>query len=51
MEILDTTVVIDYLRGKEQATIYIENLPQPTISTISLAELYKGAKKNWKLKL
>jgi len=43
--LLDTDVIIDYPRGREQAITYIESLTEPLlISTISIAELYSGVR-------
>ena len=42
--LLDTTVVVDYLRDIHNAVIFIESLKTPVISIISVAELYQGAR-------
>lgn len=39
----DTTVVIEHLRGNEQATIFLES-NYPHISTVTVAELIQGSK-------
>lgn len=50
--LLDTDVLIDFLRGHEQAAKYIESLSAFSISVISVAELYAGVKgKNEELAL
>lgn len=43
MYLLDTTVVVEYLRGSEPAANYLANLISPTISIITQAEIYQGA--------
>lgn len=41
--LIDTDVLIDYLRDKSEAVSYLENLTQPLlISVITVAELYAG---------
>lgn len=43
--LIDTDVIIDYLRGQPDAVIYIESLTDPLlISTITVAELYSGVR-------
>jgi predicted nucleic acid-binding protein len=43
--ILDTDVIIDYLRGYSPAVDYIDRLPtQPTTSVVVVAELYAGVR-------
>jgi predicted nucleic acid-binding protein len=43
--LLDTDVLIEYLRGSEQASEYLEDQKGPLlISTITVAELYAGAR-------
>ncbi len=43
--LIDTDVLIDYLRGYPQATHWLESLNQPLcISTITIAELYAGVR-------
>jgi len=42
--LLDTTVVIDFLRGNKKAANYLAHLVTPTISIITEAEIYQGAK-------
>jgi predicted nucleic acid-binding protein len=45
MYLLDTDVLIDYLRGKKEAASFLEqNLSQCSISVLTVAELYSGAK-------
>lgn len=42
---IDTDVIIDYLRGKSDAVAYIEGLANPLlISVITVAELYSGVR-------
>lgn len=49
--LLDTTVIVNYLQGDTQTVIYFNNLPSiPTISIITEAEIYQGAKNNLELK-
>jgi predicted nucleic acid-binding protein len=43
--LLDTDVLIDYLRGHTEAATYVESLTEPLlISAITLAELYAGVR-------
>ncbi|NJL99612.1 MAG: type II toxin-antitoxin system VapC family toxin [Synechococcaceae cyanobacterium SM2_3_2] len=43
--LLDTDVLIDYLRGQEQAVAYLEILTEHLlISSITVAELYAGVR-------
>lgn len=43
--LLDTTVIVDYLRGDNKVIAYFNMLPNtPTISLITEAEIYQGAK-------
>ncbi len=42
--ILDTTILIDFLRGSIKAAQYLQNLTNPTLSIITEAEIYQGAK-------
>ena len=43
--LVDTDVIIDYLRGRTQAIDYLEGLTNPLlISTITVAELYSGVR-------
>ena len=43
--LIDTGVLIDYLRGHPQAAHWLESLNQPLcISTITIAELYAGVR-------
>ncbi len=43
--LIDTDVLIDYLREQEQAAAYLESLvEQVLISTVTVAELYAGVR-------
>jgi len=43
--LLDTDVLIDYLRGHAEAVIYVEGLTEPLfMSAITMAELYAGVR-------
>jgi predicted nucleic acid-binding protein len=43
--LIDTDVLIDYLRDRVEAVEYLESLPiPPAISTITVAELYAGVR-------
>ena len=43
--LLDTDVIIDYLRGRRQAIDFIESLDEPpSVSAIVVAELYAGVR-------
>lgn len=43
--LLDTDVLIDYLRGRSEATDYIDNLSNPLfVSMVTVGELYAGVR-------
>ncbi len=43
--LIDTDVIIDYLRGRLDAVLYLENLTESLlISTITVAEVYSGVR-------
>ena len=43
--LLDTDVLIDYLRNRAEAVNYLENLSQaPIVSAVTVAELYAGVR-------
>lgn len=42
--LLDTTILIDFLRGDRKIAQYLQDLPLPTISIVTEAEIYQGAK-------
>ena len=43
--LIDTDVLIDYLRDREQAVAYLESLPPPlSVSAVTVAELYSGVR-------
>jgi len=43
--LIDTDVLIDYLRGKQEAVDYVDNLTAPLfLSVITVAELYAGVR-------
>ncbi|MBE9077286.1 PIN domain-containing protein [Romeria aff. gracilis LEGE 07310] len=43
--LLDTDVIIDYLRGQTDAVAYLEGLTNPLlISAVTVAELYVGVR-------
>lgn len=45
MVLLDTTVLVDALRGTPEAVRYLDALPeQPALSAITVAELYVGVR-------
>ena len=44
--LIDTNILIDYLKNKQESVIFLEGLSlSPVISVITVAELYAGAKK------
>ena len=44
--LFDTDVLIEYLRGKDEAQTYIDNIQEIVyMSSISMAELYAGVRK------
>ncbi len=50
--LLDTDVLIDYLRNRAEAVEYLENLPKPPIvSAITVAELYAGVREGQERKV
>lgn len=49
--LLDTTVIVDYLRGDPHTVLYFNNLQTvPIVSLITEAEIYQGAKDTAELK-
>jgi predicted nucleic acid-binding protein len=43
--LIDTDVLIDYLRNRQEAVAYLESAPEPLlISVVTIAELYAGVK-------
>ena len=43
--LLDTDVLIDFLRSRAEAVSYLESLPEPPfISAVTVAELYAGVR-------
>ncbi|MEK6280469.1 MAG: type II toxin-antitoxin system VapC family toxin [Acidobacteriota bacterium] len=43
--LIDTDVLIDYLRDQPESVAYLENLPLPlSVSAITVAELYAGVR-------
>jgi predicted nucleic acid-binding protein len=43
--LIDTDVLIDYLRGRSSAVSYLESLPEPPyLSAVTVAELYAGVR-------
>jgi predicted nucleic acid-binding protein len=43
--LIDTDMLVDYLRAKEDAIVFLESLNQPMmISAVSVAELFAGVK-------
>lgn len=43
--LIDTDVLIDYLRERQQAVAYLESLAEPAlISAVTVAELYAGVR-------
>lgn len=42
--LLDTCIIIDYLKGKKEALHFIETLDQVSISVLTISELYAGVK-------
>ena len=49
--LFDTDVLIEYLRGKDEAQAYIDNISDAVyMSSITMAELYAGVRKGEELK-
>ena len=45
MLVIDTDVLVDYLRGRPEAVAYLESLDEErSISSVSVAELYAGVR-------
>src|SRR5690348_1204635 len=43
--LIDTDVLIDYLRGRAEAVTYLEGLQEPLlVSAVTVAELYAGVR-------
>lgn len=42
--LIDTNVFIDYLRKDEEASRFLHNIPQLTVSVVTAAELVQGAR-------
>jgi len=42
-QLLDSNIVIDYLRGRERAISFIEKIYLPKISVVTVGEVYQGA--------
>jgi len=43
--LIDTDILIDYLRGQPKAIAYLESLPEPPLlAAITVAELYAGVR-------
>lgn len=49
--ILDTDILIDYLRGLSQAVSFLDSLDHRAVSAITAMEIIKGAKSKRKLKI
>ncbi|HHE38178.1 MAG TPA: type II toxin-antitoxin system VapC family toxin [Candidatus Cloacimonetes bacterium] len=44
--LIDTDILVDYLRGEKQAISFLENLEQKLVlSSVNVAELYSGVRK------
>ena len=44
-KLLDTDILIDYLRGYPEAVVFIEaNISESFVSSINIAELYQGVR-------
>lgn len=41
--LLDSNVIIDFLRGEERAVHFIVSMQTPTISVVTVGEVYQGA--------
>src|SRR3989338_10381185 len=49
--LLDTTIIVDYLRGDSQTVLFFNNLQNtPVISLITEAEIYQGARNAYEIK-
>jgi predicted nucleic acid-binding protein len=43
-QLLDTTIFIDYFRGRDEAKTYLKNQPQINCSVVTAAELIQGSR-------
>lgn len=50
MHLLDTNVIIDYLRGDRKALNYLQESITPLICVVSQGEIYQGAKNKEELR-
>lgn len=48
--LIDTSIIIDYLREKKRAASFLNSLDQVIISMITAGEIYQGAKDKKELK-
>lgn len=48
--LLDTNIIIDYLRENKDSALFLEKQKKPIISIITVAELYQGVKNKTELK-
>jgi predicted nucleic acid-binding protein len=46
MYVLDTNIIIDYIKGKNEVVNLVDNLEEPHITTTTLAELSYGVYKS-----
>lgn len=48
--LIDTNIIVDYLRKNEKAASFLDSQKLPIISTITAGEIYQGAKNKTELK-
>lgn len=48
--LFDTTVIIDYLRNDPKVPTLFNEIQSPTVSAITVCEVYQGARNNLELK-
>ena len=49
--LIDTNIIVDYLRKNAKAASFLDSQKLPTISTITAGEIYQGAKNKKELKV
>ena len=49
--LIDTSIIVDYLRGNQQAALFLNSQKAVTISVINAAEIYQGAKNKKELNI
>lgn len=50
MVLVDTSIIIDYIKKEEEAVLFLEGLDQIIVSAVTVAEVYQGARNKTELK-